>query len=271
MHVTVGSFGIAAEAQVRVRASVDPLPVEFVPLEAQIPLDIPTSAHINRTAYGRTKIFDFLPPEVRRAVFLDSDVIVRDNLEFLFSFDLGDAPVAAVQTAIVSQGLPQWRLLGLSPTTAYMNTGVLVVDVDAWRARDIGNAVLTFAFEHGETLRWADQDGFNAVLAGDFARLPLRWNQESALRRPTHSGYALFAANEVDEAIENPGIVHFSGMNKPWHADCTDSAAADWLRILENTEYRDYEPPREARSAATGRFLRLRRRALSMTRRMLRL
>jgi lipopolysaccharide biosynthesis glycosyltransferase len=272
LQITIGSFGLSSEDQARVRSSVSPLAVEFVSLAERVPLDIPPSAHVNRAAYGRTKVFDVLPREARRAIFLDTDLIVCDNLDYLFSFDLGGAPIAAVQSAIVSQSLPQWRDLGLAPTTPYLQTGVFVADLEAWRARALGDAVLQFTFEHADTLRWADQDGFNALLAGNFARLPLRWNAESVLRRATHSAYTLFEADEVEEAILNPAVVHFSGMHKPWHPGSTDPATNEWTRLLANTEYRDYEPERSAaRSVASGPLLGLRRRALALARKTLRL
>jgi lipopolysaccharide biosynthesis glycosyltransferase len=213
---------------------------------------------------------DLLPPDARRVVYLDSDLVVRDNLDFLFSFDLGGAPLGAVQTAVVSQGLPTWRSLGLSPNTPYFNSGVLVIDVDAWRARNLGDAVLNFVVEHRDDIRWNDQDGFNGVLAGDFAPLPLRWNQEAALRRPTHQYFLFYPAAEVDEAIANPAVIHFTGQDKPWMPGSTDPATAEWRMLFEKTTFWNPESGVSPEPAKVGRFLRLRQRALYVIRKILR-
>ena len=240
-HVTVLSMGISPENRTRLERSAEELSLSFVSVDDEIPQDAPAADHLTRAAYGRLKGVERLPRGTQRAVYLDADVIVREDLEFLFSVDLEGSPVAAVQDVgapHAAAALSNWRDLGLSPTTPYMNTGVLVIDVEKWRAMDLGATTLEFAMRHRDTVRWADQDALNGVLAGDFARLPLRWNQGSSLRSPTHFGYSFFAEAEVDEAIRNPAIIHFCGVSKPWHKMCTDSAAADWLNLLGRTEFR---------------------------------
>jgi lipopolysaccharide biosynthesis glycosyltransferase len=265
LHITVFSLGIPPEEQTRLQVSSRPLSVEFISIEEHVQLELPSMRHLSRATYGRLVAVDLLPPGIHRAVYLDSDIIVRSNLDYLFSFDLGASPIAASQdlkTPHVSNwpGLRQWRSLGLSPTTPYMNAGVLVIDVEAWRAIGLGNAICDFALKHREYLSLADQDGFNGVLAGNFARLPLRWNQGSPLRRSNHFAYSLFAEAEVDEAINNPAIIHFTGSRKPWQRNCDDPATLDWLKLLDSTEYRGYEPPRP----------RNRERALHLLRKILR-
>jgi len=261
VHAVIGSFGITDLDQQALRAVADPITLDFVDLDDEIPDDAPTSAHLNRVVYGRCAIFDHLPPETRRAIYLDCDLIVRDDIGFLERFDLGDAPLAAVQAGLVSQGLTQWRELGLSPTTPYFNSGVLVVDLEAWRDRDLGQAVIDFVYEHREVLRWGDQDGFNGVLAGDFAKLPLRWNQETGLRRPTNSAYTFAEESEVEDAIANPAIVHFTGQDKPWNSVDRDPATREWHAICARTGLGDRIPAPRAASPPRPRLLWFRRRA----------
>jgi lipopolysaccharide biosynthesis glycosyltransferase len=262
LSITVLSAGIPQSDQDRIQASVPELSLRFVSIEQYLPSDIPNISHLNRSTYGRLFGVDLLPSGAKRAVYLDADVIVTTDIGFLFSFDLKGAPVAAVQSPTIPHvsnpmGLAQWRSIGISPRTRYMNTGVLVIDVDAWKTRNIGRAVLDFVRNNLEFLSLADQDGLNGVLAGDWAELPLRWNQESCLRRNTHFAYSFFPRDEVDEAINDPAIVHFTGPKKPWRRGCSDAAAPKWLDLLERTVYELPQTPNRLRSriVSVGRRL----------------
>ncbi len=81
LHVTVLSVGITLPDQHRIRAFAPPLVLDFVSIENHIPVDSPKVRHLNLAAYGRLLGVDFLTPEVQRAVYLDADVIVWDDLD----------------------------------------------------------------------------------------------------------------------------------------------------------------------------------------------
>lgn len=268
LHVTVLSVGVSQRLQERVIASAAPLSVTFVAIDEQTLALAPPAGGLSRATYGRIVSIDLLPDDVDRVVYLDADTIVREDLDHLFSVDLEGRPVAAVQDPVaplVSAGLPQWRSLGLAPTTPYMNSGVLLIDADVWRSRDLAGSLLDFVATFGEQLRWADQDAFNGVLAGEFTHLPLRWNQMFALRQPTHLGYATFPPREVEKAIEDPAIVHFNGLFKPWLQGSLDPATPDWLDLLSRTEFSSYRRKRsEPRVVSLARRgVRARRRRLA--------
>ncbi len=245
--VSVLSLGISAQDQERIVDSAPGLEVRFVSIENRLPADVPTVGRLNRAAYGRLLAVDLLPEDVDRILYLDADLIVREDLSPIFHVDLGASAIAAAQSATVPHvsnpyGLAAWRSLGLAPDVPYLNSGVLVIDTDRWRQRDLGRAVLDFVTRHRDELHTADQDGFNGVLRGDFARLELRWNQEATLREPSHFAYTAFDRDEVDEAINNPAIIHFTGADKPWKQGCRDTATAEWRALLGRTDYRNVKP-----------------------------
>ena len=249
LRITVLSVGISSRDQERVRESVPTLALNFIPIDDLLPSSLPTMRNLNRATYGRLYGVDLLPPHVDRAVYLDADTIACDDLEFLFSFDLDGAPIAAAQdlTAPFISVAPcqtQWRAAGISPHAPYMNAGVLAIDTAAWRQRDLGSLIIDAAFRYRDSIRVADQDGFNIALAGEFARLPARWNAGTSLRRPApHFGYALFGEDEIDSAVEDPAIIHFWGGQKPWHWGCPDSAASSWLDLVSRTAFRGFRLP----------------------------
>ena len=189
---------------------------------------------------------------------------MNDDLSYLFEFNLAGNPVAAARSAIIPTvssplGLTEWKRLGLAPNTPYFNSGVLVIDRAAWQSADLTQRVLDFVRDYRDHIRLLDQDGMNAVLAGKFAPLPLRWNQEDLLRTGLHLGYLVFPQAEVTEAERAPAIVHFTGREKPWLKWCGDPATGDWWELIRSTEFRGYEPPsapvRERAAALISRLL----------------
>ena len=64
----------------------------------------------------------FIPQFVKedKALYLDSDIIVRSNIDELFLEDITDYPLAAVADALV-------------PST--FNSGVMLINVALWRKR----------------------------------------------------------------------------------------------------------------------------------------
>jgi lipopolysaccharide biosynthesis glycosyltransferase len=274
--VTVLSIGISVEDRARLTESISRIDVSFVDVDALIPEDVPFSkARLTRATYGRLFAADAVGPGIDRLLYLDTDVLVRDDLRALADFDFNGHPIAAtrdVSQPVLSVGFPAWRELGMSPSTPYYNAGVLLIDVQAWHARGIRAAALDFLYQHGDRCRYADQDGLNAALRGDFARLPARWNQDAAFRHPRHLAYAFLDQAEVEAAERAPAIIHFTGAIKPWLPGCHDPATELWRQTLAMTAWRDLVV-KESRLATVRRAaarLPMARRAVDLLRAALR-
>jgi lipopolysaccharide biosynthesis glycosyltransferase len=170
---------------------------------------LPRHRRISRSAYLRLMIGDLLPKEVSRALYIDGDTLVLRDVAVLFDLDLGNAPAAAAASAgspKYGNGKRPWAQLGIDPETTYVNSGVLLIDVERWRAEGIGRAVLADIAEHHSLYRWMDQDGLNAVLANRWALFPPEWNLQ--LGSKVH--------RRDPPALETVGICHFTGIWKPW-------------------------------------------------------
>jgi lipopolysaccharide biosynthesis glycosyltransferase len=118
----------------------------------------------------RVLLGEALPTDVRRAIYLDTDVVLRASVTELAETDLGNAVVGAtpdpsISWLGVSVDRPVWRKFGLPPDAPYFNAGILVVDVDCWREAGIGEAALGFLRAHSEHVARPVQDALNVVLA----------------------------------------------------------------------------------------------------------
>lgn len=163
-------------------------------------------------AIYRILVGEILPETVSKIIYLDCDIVVLDDLSDLFATELNENAIAAVENL----GQQPAGRLGLEKGD-YFNSGVLVLDLEQWRAKRFGQQVLAYMRQNAESLVFPDQDGLNAVLRGHWQRLPLRWNQQPA----TYSIYHKLSDADPRkatffEAIRDPAVVHFLGRNKPW-------------------------------------------------------
>jgi lipopolysaccharide biosynthesis glycosyltransferase len=212
------------------------------------------------TAYNVLAPADELPTGAR-ALYVDADVVVRRDLGELFDRSM-DSPVGAVIDAHVSlMGIPSmwrpWQEEGLDPMTPYLNTGALLVDVDAWRAADMTKQIVDYLERYD--LPCVDQDAINLVLRGSFTRLRPAFNS-----MPYHIMKLLRNADlietqaDIAEALTNPAIIHFhrSFLGKPWAFGSTHPARKLWTDLADEVEpkwRRSVDPIGKARGMAAAR------------------
>ncbi|GJN31527.1 hypothetical protein PR202_gb19937 [Eleusine coracana subsp. coracana] len=169
--------------------------------------------------YARVYLADTLPAHVRRVTYLDSDVVVVDDIRALASVDLGGHVVAAPEychanfssyfaDAFWSDPALNRTFRGRRP--CYFNTGVMVMDVGKWR-------------EGGYTRRVRGVDGRAEEAEED---LPPR------LAAAVLHG---LGGDNVEGRCRglHPGpisLLHWSGKGKPWlRLDARRPCAVDYL------------------------------------------
>ena len=77
-----------------------------------------------------------LPEDVHRVLYLDCDTLPLEDLSALEQFDLKGCPLAMAQEPTARHS--RKRELGLAPEQPYFNAGVLLIDLDRWRAEGHG-------------------------------------------------------------------------------------------------------------------------------------
>ncbi len=172
---------------------------------------LPSIGHIARSAYYRLFAADMI--DAPRALYLDSDLIVLGSLAPLLQMDLQGMAVAAVEDPDVVP-LPA---LGISKGARYFNSGVMLLDLDRWRATDMRSRVIERIRRVPEAIRYADQCGLNAVLDGAFKPLDPRFNMMTGLlsMKPDEAR-RIYGPEGVAPALADPAVVHFTGSLKPW-------------------------------------------------------
>ena len=146
-----------------------------------------------------------------KLLYLDADLTIHGDVGGLFDLAMGHHAIAAVPSARILSDLPSeeieriqrhLELLGMTPPYRYFNSGVMLIQPEAWNAGRLTERSLQFIRNNPELCGLPDEDSLNAVLDGDILALSPIWNA-----RPDR----LWA-----NAFE-PVIIHYAGINKPWH------------------------------------------------------
>ncbi len=207
--------------------SITWIPVsKVVPASYQLPAD---SSWFPLTALLRIFIPDMVSHDITKVLYLDVDMIVREDIAKLWHTDLGDRPLAAVQDICGTvcspwAGIPNYAELGIPKETKYFNSGLLLLNPQKWRHQHIAKKVLEAITDNFEHTRFPDQYGLNVILYNQWVELDPRWNS-----------FSIYESSD-------PFIIHFTGI-KPIFSSY--NANSDYQRIflsyLRQTEWRGFK------------------------------
>ena len=221
--------------------------VEYISLDARQLAWLPTNRrHISIVTYYRLVMHDFLPMDVERVIYIDSDVVVTDSLEKLWDIDLCKNPVGASPD---EGGVLQRRRLRLPLSHTYFNAGVMVFDLRQIRQMNLVEEVQQAFRRNAEYITLQDQDLLNIVFCNRTFSLPLRWNVNNRVYTQNELDPA-YSAEEALAAASLPGIVHFTDRIKPWH----DKSINPFTELY--WDYRNMTPWAENRVARFKRISR---------------
>lgn len=199
------------------------------------------------TILTRASLFRLLLPELLpaldRVIYVDIDTLVIDTLRPLWDLDLTGWQAAAVRDAgnpfVAGPGGPDWRALGLNPDDPYLNSGLLVVALDAWRSDEVSARALDMLRK--DTFQWGDQDALNVTLRGRWKELPRRWNLQTKDAQGAGIAWALWR-EDVERAVAHPAVIHYTEHLKPWHAGNRHPLESRWYAVLDQTSFGGWRP-----------------------------
>jgi lipopolysaccharide biosynthesis glycosyltransferase len=211
--------------------------LRFITFSFPQDLALPLIAHYTIDTYTRLWIKEFFPKDVKRVLYLDADIVVVDSIAPLWSENLNGALLGAVDIPGSDQGV---RLLGLRQEDGYFNAGVLLIDLEQWRAIRAEEIVLDYIRKNPDRIMY-DQDALNACFYHCTKRLDFKWN---VIRPFYREPVALPLEREkIEEIRREARIIHFNGGSKPWSYFCDHPRRGEYHRYLRMTDWRDYVPP----------------------------
>ncbi|XP_065864380.1 probable galacturonosyltransferase-like 4 [Euphorbia lathyris] len=170
--------------------------------------------------YARIYLAEIIPSHVNRIIYLDSDLVVVDDIARLWEVELEGKVLGAPEYCQANMtkyftekfwGNGVWAKTFDGKKPCYFNTGVMVVDVEKWRKGGYTKKIEEWmdVQKHKRIYHLGSLPPFLLVLAGDIKGVHHRWNQHG------------LGGDNIEGKCRNlhPGpisLLHWSGKGKPW-------------------------------------------------------
>lgn len=153
----------------------------FLEVPARMFQSVSVSGHVSIAGYFRFLIPQILPDDVDKALFLDSDIIVKGSVAELYDQSIERYTHAAVVNPLcgpVHKAIP--ASLGMPHGSSYFNSGVLVLNLRMWREEQISERVVEYFHANAGRLHFWHHDALNATLHGRCRTCHPIWDAQEA-------------------------------------------------------------------------------------------
>jgi len=198
--------------------------IQFIRADHDLIHDIPPPRNVGRAVYHKLIIPDFIPYQVNKLVYLDTDTLVLTDIRSLYRHNVSNNVLLGVQeypAPLISQTKSITGLLDIidfPDERYYYNSGVLVIDLDRWRETNVTRRSIRLLLDHYDRLTVDDQDALNGTIIDEWGTLAPSWNaQINCLvdENKTIKYRDLIGSPTHEDLFEAPFIIHFNHHPKP--------------------------------------------------------
>jgi len=184
-----------------------------------------------------------LLPQYKSIVYIDCDVIVRQDIDELYNnISLKDNYIAAVYEAPIENQAERFKALGCDPNK-YFNSGFLIMNLEKMREDKVSEKLVEAC--KVPYLEFPDQDALNKICQGHVLSLDPVYNGIRTFFLPQYKADFLKQYSEEQwDAVQKSGTIHYTG-GKPW--DILTVQFDKWWRTYESLPYQIREqwiPPK---------------------------
>ena len=193
--------------------------LKFLEIDLEILKDCPVDNKIhysNIMMYARILLPSMLP-NLDKVIYLDCDLVVCRDLKSLWETDVNDVAVAMAPDLLCQD---KGTLSRLGIDNNYLNSGVMVMNLDYWRKHDVQNRLLSYIVDKGNELIYNDQDAMNVILQDERRQLPVKYNVTPYHYHKNLEYYPAKLREEIQKSRLDPVIFHYLGPVKPWSLGC---------------------------------------------------
>lgn len=211
--------------------------------------NLPLRGHFRVETY-----FRILLPEIfdsySKVLYLDSDMVVCDDIAKLFDTDIEGYLLAACRdadTAGLYNGFEPGKkkymdeVLKIAKPYDYFQAGTILFNLDEFRKTYSVEQIMTFAMSYNWDL--LDQDVLNYFAQGRVKFADMAWNVmmdwNNIRINQIISLAPHYLKNEYMQARKNPKIIHFAGPDKPWENPSGDFAEEFWHYSRKTVYYEE--------------------------------
>lgn len=198
-------------------------------------------------SYVKLYLDVYLPETVERVLYLDSDVLVVNDLTELINIDMEGHPAAAVTDCL---GEKYYSLLGLEKNTKYCNSGIILEDLKLWREKKVGDKVKDYIKKNGGYVFFMEQTAFNGALQDDILILHPKYNTYTMMQILSYEEIKklrkcdrFYTKEEIAEAVANPYILHLTNTfllsNRTWYENSKHPEYSRYQHYKALTPWKD--------------------------------
>jgi len=195
-------------------AAIAPFPflrVHNVPIKEKWFDNTPVIERLPAESFYRLLAFEFLPKTVERCLYLDPDILIRKPLDGLYDMELGENVIAAANHTRGLVEIMNCTRLGLKKGQRYINSGVMLMDLEKMRRTLTVEGVIEATKKHIRKLWMGDQDLANILFADKTLYIDeLVWNLDERTLKKNRKNFS------KEDIAEKTAIIHYNGKYKPW-------------------------------------------------------
>lgn len=217
--------GLSESSKTKLRSIAQQFKREIVFIKASgIDISFIRMTSFSPAGYYRLMVSDFIHED--KVLYLDCDTIVLGSLRELWETPIDDKLLAGVKDTVEDFMATS---IGLKNNSCYINSGVMLYNLKKMReicfpekVKDCFKLFCGYVPHH-------DQGVVNSLANNEILYLPPKYNlmsqyiifSEKQLRKLFSIEY-LYDQEQIDEARENPTIVHFLNKfyGRPWEEKC---------------------------------------------------
>ena len=212
--------------------------IKFFNLVDSVYTKFPPMGHITSSSYFRYAMGELFS-DIDKIIYIDCDVLVVSSLAELYTINIDDYYMAGVEDVgyvCHRKTEPKFRYKDIP----YINSGVLLANLDLWRKNNLKDALIKYTFENADSLACVDQDVINAVCHNKILQIDYKWNVQDSFYRYDDEPADNINKDKIIEASRKPVIIHFTGPRKPWNYKLEAHPKAQlYLKYLKLTDFKD--------------------------------
>ncbi len=223
--------------------------VDVTPYLQSISDKLPLRDYYSKTTYYRLFIAEMFP-DYTKAIYIDSDTVVRGDISKVYLTDIKDAYLGACHEQAMVQieqyGTYVERVVGVSRYN-FFNAGLMLINCEQFRLHFVLDKFIDYLHYYNFVVT-QDEDYLNLICKDHVYWLDQRWNTE--------------VFGTLPHPVEQAEMLHYIMTNKPWHYDDCLYGEYFW-EYAKQTEVYDallavlkaYTDEEKARDAKSGENL----------------
>lgn len=194
--------------------------LELLRLDESIMKSFKITHHVSLATYYRLFIPNLLPKETDKILYLDSDMIILDDISPLWALNLENCYGAARR--VPEKEFDRFDILEIERNHPYFYAGVLLWNLKEIRKINFTERAIEYLHRKKNDIEWWDMDVLNYMMQNRIKLFEKNWH--------------IIAWEDIP--LSEIKILHFAGSTKPWTYPQKYEFDKEYFRYLWKTPWK---------------------------------